>query len=388
MGRVPAHATHAGGERVQTKRAAGRGGQARGRDALRIVTLWALRPPARAWAYRQPSHYKLKAAEKIRTHFVLVAKQWLGFLGRLQAPPVPSYQTFIDEFGSYMDRERGLSPLTIRGECGHVRRFLQRQWAAGRSLPDISIRHLDEAIAQKGNQDGCCRASIGFYAASLRAFFRYAEAKGWCSPGLADGIMAPRVYRDEGMPSGPSWDVVQQLVKSTEGSRAIDIRDRAILLLLAVYGLRSEEVQRLQLEDVDWNRDRITIVRPKPRTIQESPLATTVGDAILRYLTDVRRHRPSRHVFLTVRAPYGPLSRSALWKAVSDRLRPLQLSLRHHGPHALRHACATRLLERGLSMKEIGDHLGHRDPDSTRVYAKVDLAGLREVADFDLGGLQ
>ena len=81
------------------------------------------------------------------------------------------------------------------------------------------------------------------------------------------------------------------------------------------------------------------------------------------------------------------MSRSALWKAVRDRLRPLQGSLRHHGPHALRHACATHLLAQGLSMKAIGDQLGHRDPDSTRLYAKVDLAGLREVAELDLGGL-
>jgi integrase len=200
--------------------------------------------------------------------------------------------------------------------------------------------------------------------------------------------MAPRVYRQELLPSGPSWDIVQHVLRSTEGSRPVEIRDRAILMLLAVYGLRSEEVQRLQLGDVDWDRNRITIVRPKPRTIQQFPLAATVGDAILRYLSDVRRHRPSRHVFLTVRAPYSPLSRSALWKVVRDRLRPLQLSIRHQGPHALRHACATHLLAQGLSMKEIGDHLGHRNPQSTCIYAKVDLAGLREVADMDLGGLR
>mgnify|MGYP002633027780 CR=1 FL=1 len=317
---------------------------------------------------------------------MLAAKQWLRFLGRLQAPPVPAYQPFIDAFGLYLEDERGLSSLTISGECGHVRRFLQREWAAGRSLSDVSVRHLDEAIAQKGSQDRCCRASIQYYTASLRAFFRYAETKGWCAPGLAAAIMAPRVYRDELTPSGPSWEVVQQLVKSTDGRRAVDIRDRALLLLLVVYGLRSEEVLRLQLEDVDWTRDRITIIRPKSRTIQEFPLVTPVGDAILRYLTDVRRQRPSRHVFLTVRAPYGPLSRSAVWKAVSERLRPLRLSLRHYGPHALRHACATRLLQQGVSMKEIGDHLGHRHPDSTRVYAKVDLAGLREVAEFEWEG--
>jgi integrase len=199
--------------------------------------------------------------------------------------------------------------------------------------------------------------------------------------------MAPRVYQHELLPAGPSWEVVQQLMQSTAGNRPVDIRDRAILMLLAIYGLRSEEVQRLQLADLDWDREVITIVRPKPRRTQQFPLTSTVGAAILRYLQEVRLHRPARHVFLTVRAPYGPLSRSALWKAVRDRLRPLQGSLRHHGPHALRHACATHLLAQGLSMKAIGDQLGHRDPDSTRLYAKVDLAGLREVAELDLGGL-
>jgi integrase/recombinase XerD len=68
-------------------------------------------------------------------------------------------------------------------------------------------------------------------------------------------------------------------------------------------------------------------------------------------------------------------------------LRPLNSSTRHQGPHSLRHACATHLLAQGLSLKEIGDHLGHRDPESTAVYAKVDFVGLRQVAEFDLGGV-
>lgn len=72
---------------------------------------------------------------------------------------------------------------------------------------------------------------------------------------------------------------------------------------------------------------------------------------------------------------------------VALRLRALGVSLRHYGPHALRHACATHLLGQGFTLKQIGDHLGHRHPDTTRVYAKVDLAGLRQVADFDMGDL-
>src|SRR5437867_12547828 len=150
--------------------------------------------------------------------------------------------------------------MTIRSECGHVRQFCSRHCTDGR-LAAISIRQIDEAIAQKGSQDHCRRASIKFYADSLRAFFRYAETKGWCRSGLAAAIMAPIIYQHELLPSGPSWEVVQQLLASTMGNRPVDIRDRAILMLFVVYGLRSEEVQRLQLEDLDWNREVLS--RPR-----------------------------------------------------------------------------------------------------------------------------
>lgn len=352
-----------------------------------VVQLTDVKAAAHRWAYRRPSHYKLRDAENIKRHFISVATRWLRFLGRLQAPPADWYQNFIDEFASYMEHDKGLSALTIRGECGHVRRFLARHCSAGKQLRDLSIRQIDEAIAQKAYPDGCCRASISFYAASLRAFFRYAEMRGWCQRGLSAAIVAPRIYQHELIPCGPSWGVVQQLLENTASDHPRDIRDRGILMLFAVYGLRSEEVQCLQLKDLDWEREVIHITRPKPRSVSQYPLVPAVGEAILRYLQEVRLRRPSRCVFLTLRAPYSPLSRSALWKVVSDRLRPLDPSLRHQGPHSLRHACATHLLAQGLSLKEIGDHLGHRNPRSTSVYAKVDLIGLREVAEFSLGGL-
>jgi integrase/recombinase XerD len=74
-----------------------------------------------------------------------------------------------------------------------------------------------------------------------------------------------------------------------------------------------------------------------------------------------------------------------MWAIVARQLRTRAPSLKHHGPHSIRHACATRLINQGLSLKEIGDHLGQRDPEATRIYAKVDLMRLREVASFDLG---
>ena len=112
-----------------------------------------------------------------------------------------------------------------------------------------------------------------------------------------------------------------------------------------------------------------------------------MGHAILRYLEHVRPRCSSRSLFLTIKAPLRPLAPSSLHHLVVSRMKTLDIRCRRRGPHALRHACASHLVAEGLSLKQIGDHLGHRSPHATRTYAKVDLAGLRQVADFDLGGL-
>jgi integrase len=165
------------------------------------------------------------------------------------------------------------------------------------------------------------------------------------------------------------------------------IRDHAILMVLAVYGVRSREVARLCLEDIDWQKETIVFTRAKVGGSHSFPLQESVGAAIVRYLKEVRPKSRCREVFLTRHAPIGPLSGGALWAVVGHHLRKRAPSIKHHGPHSLRHACATRLLNQGLSLKEIGDHLGQRDPEATRIYAKVDLVRLRQVASFDLGGL-
>ena len=163
---------------------------------------------------------------------------------------------------------------------------------------------------------------------------------------------------------------------------------RAILMLLATYGFRSGEVAGLCLEDLNWEREIISISRPKPRRAQEYPLVNQAGEAILRYLQQIRPRCAQREIFLTLKAPFRRLSQGALYRLVSTRLGALGIQVPRRGPHCLRHACAGRLVAEGFSLKEIGDHLGHRSTEATRIYAKVDLVGLREVADFDLGGLR
>jgi len=159
------------------------------------------------------------------------------------------------------------------------------------------------------------------------------------------------------------------------------------LLLLAIYGLRIDEVRQLQLEDIDWEREQLLIRQSKQRRPRTYPLSHTVGEAIVGYLQKVRPPCKDRTLFLRIRAPHRAFTVGGLWHIVGRRLRKLAIAVEHPGPHCLRHACATHLLTMGLSFKEIGDHLGHRSPDATHIYAKVDLAGLREIANFDLGGL-
>jgi site-specific recombinase XerD len=317
-----------------------------------------------------------------------LARRWLRFLQRLEEPPaaISPYADKIKAFADFMKRERGLSPVTIRNRCWLIPRFLNRLGRSDDSLGEITAQRIDEILQEMIREGHYARVSIQSMAGEVRAFFRYAETRGWCCQGLAACIRGPRLFAQVSLPTGPSAEEVQHLLAMTEGDRPVQIRDRAILLLLAIYGLRAGEVNRLRLEDFDWERELLTVMSSKTQRPRTYPLIRSVGDAVLRYLREVRPRTPHRELFLTLLAPIRPL-RHALWRIVATRLRSVNGSLRHYGPHALRHACAARLLAQGLSLKEIGDHLGHVDPEATRIYAKVDLVGLRQVADLDLGGL-
>ena len=345
---------------------------------------------ATAWAERatHPGRREGRSSSHSRRRFRHHAAQWLRFLGRLQEPPRPSAPCadLIADYAEYMTGERGLSSHTIDYRCAAIEDFLRRSRATKQSLHEITPTEIDHVLVEKITSGGYARVTVQTYASTLRSFFRLAEMRGWCRGGLAAAIRAPRVFPQERLPVGPSWEEVRRLLATTEGDDPTDIRDRAILLLLSVYGLRNGEVVHLRLEDFDWEQARLNVKRYKTREAQTYPLSRTIGDAVLRYLREVRPRSGHREIFLTMRAPFRPF-RSGLWRVVARRLRPLGVSIPHHGPHALRHACATELLRQGLSLKEIGDHLGHRQPDTTRIYAKVDLAGLRRVADLDLEGL-
>ena len=341
------------------------------------------------WVRHQRRQRRIRDATHCQRRFVQVATDWLRFLDRLVSPPTRpiGFGAWIDEFAGYMRDERGLSPRTISSHCWHVQSFLSWLDEQGGCPAEVRLEQIDSFLALRGAQ-GWCRVSIASSAAALRSFFRRMAAQGRCTTRLAAAIAGPRLFAQEALPVGPKWEDVRRLVASTATDDPQDIRDRAIVLLLAVYGLRCGEVVALTMDDVDWEREILHVSRPKQRCKQDYPLAAEVGEAILRYLQLVRPRGFSRSLFLTLRSPIRPLVASSLYRVVVSRMSALDIQSPRRGPHALRHACAAHLVAEGLSQKAIGDHLGHRSSDATRTYAKVDLIGLRQVADFDLGGLQ
>ena len=352
------------------------------------IALHEVEVAADGWVRHQRHQHRIGDSRFCRQRFVQVATDWLRFLERLKTTPeTPRAEAdLVDEFANYMRLERGLSPHTIHNRCWHAQAFLDWLSEQACSFAEVSLQQVDAFLATRGAQ-GWCRVSIASIASALRSFFVHMADRGRCADRFAAGIEGPRMFKHEVLPVGPQWEDVRRLIASADTDRPREIRDRAILLLLAVYGLRCSEVVALSLDDISWKQEILHISRPKQRCKQEYPLTTDVGNAVLRYLQQVRPRCASRSLFLTIKAPVRPLAASSLHYLVTTRMRTLDIHCPRRGPHALRHACATHLVAEGLSLKEIGDHLGHRSPDATRTYAKVDLIGLRQVADFNLGAL-
>ncbi len=353
------------------------------------VPLAAVAAAAERWAAEDPTRRGGDDAAASR-RLAGRAADWLRFAGRLECPSPPQpHSDYNAGFVAYMRQERGFSEATVLSFRHRVDEFLRRFCGDDYTLADVTIEMIDQALGQPHARTGKCRSrvTVRSHAHALRAFFRYAEDRGWCRRGLAEMIATPRIYTHATLPAGPTWEDVERLLEATEGDRPADLRARAILLLISAYGLRAGDVSRLSLDDIDWEAETIRVRCGKTRRTNLFPLSRRVAAAIVRYLREARPHSASRTLFLTLNAPVRPLPRTAISSSVFRLMRRTGTDCKRHGSHALRHAFAQRLLDKGFSLAEIGDCLGHRSPVATALYAKVNLAGLREVANFDLGGL-
>jgi site-specific recombinase XerD len=291
-----------------------------------LITRAEIQAEADRWAQRPLRPPAVPDTRRTSRRFSRHAARWRASLGRWPPPPL-RYPGHVARFADHRLQERGLSPRTAEYRCRMVPQFLAGIDDAGLARAALTSPQVDQQLARMAHDGGYARTSVRTHASALRAFFRYAEACGWCRPGLAIAILAPRAFPHAALPAGPSWDDVNRLLAAAQGDRPVDGRDRALLLRRAVHGLRAGEVVRLRREDFDGERERLTIPHSKGQRPRTSPLVRPVGDAILRYLRDVRPRAPRREVLLTPSAPLRPLRRGALGQVVRWRLRALGLIL-------------------------------------------------------------
>jgi integrase/recombinase XerD len=231
---------------------------------LRDVWIDEIEEAAQQWTRQQRWNPVARSYEHSASYFTYVAKKWLHFAGVLKSPLIPRmrFADEIDEFAKWSTEEKEMSALTVRSHRYKVSLFLKWFSDRHRSLARVRLSDVDEFLIFKGTH-GWSRKSARGYADAMRAFFRYAEQRAWCKPRIAEGITSPRLYAQEGLPEGPEWKQVQRLLKSARGNSAAALRARAVLSLLAVYGLRSGEISRLLLSDFDWRLETFTVNHSK-----------------------------------------------------------------------------------------------------------------------------
>jgi len=354
--------------------------------SLRPVTVTELIAAADKWSGSETKYCRTENyIHKYKLWLIYLAKLWLSMFNCLiddTQHPI-HFQKELDEYLCFQLEDRGLSGQTIISRETILKCYLtimdKRCSAIGQITPDI----IDDVIIQR-TQTNLSRRTIRTELSVLKSFFCFAKEKGWCTNVLSASIRIPRIYQYELLPSAPERADVQRLISECKMTTPTHIRDFAILQLLTVYGLRSGEIAALQLEDLDWRKETIHIKRSKGCKPQLFPLNRTVGEAIIRYLQESRPNKSTlREVFLTRVAPYRALNNGSIYAIVNRRMKPMNLNIKSHGPHSLRHACATYLINSGFSLKGISDYLGHQNIETTRIYAKVDLVNLHKVADIN-----
>jgi site-specific recombinase XerD len=293
----------------------------------------------------------------------------------------------LNEFCADMIKIRGLSPRTVEGYRWRISFFLK--WLVAErhgNLSALCLKDVDDFLNHLRERH-CATTTIASNCQAFRTFFAYADGRELCPSGLPAGIQSPRISKYRSGHIAPTWTEVKRLLSVVQGQNALDLRARAIILLFIVYGLRSSEVSDLRLSDFDWRQETFGIRRAKRGGTQQYPIQFEVGEAILRYLQYARPRSPSRHLFVGIVRPFAPISEGGMWQIIATRMKQAAVTSNHIGPHALRHACATRLLRKGVSIPDIADFLGHRSTRCIQVYARYDTRRLHKIAAFSLRGV-
>lgn len=297
---------------------------------------------------------------------------------RVTAPPPTPVEAALGHFQQYLRQERSLSEATVINYTPVARSFLSERFPKGAiHCQRITAADITAFVQRQATLVTSKRAPL--VVTALRSFLRYLFHHGIVAVDLATCVPTIATWSLSKVPRFLAEEQVQKILDSC-AKTAIGKRDYALLLLLARLGLRAGEVVALTLGDFDWEAGLVT-VRGKGKRVAQMPLPSEVGTAIADYLSTARPQCSSRRVFIRAKAPLTGFANSVAICSLVDRaLERAGVESEYRGSHVFRHSLATLMLQRGASLPEIGDLLRHRRPDTTRIYAKVDLVALRSIA--------
>jgi site-specific recombinase XerD len=279
----------------------------------------------------------------------------------------------------YLKEERSLVDRTVKGYLPFVRQFLLERFeddaialslVEGKDILAFVARHAHD------NSPTAARSMV----TALRSFFRFLRMRGDISIDLAACVPSVADWRLSTLPKSIEPEQVEMILQSCDRRTMIGRRDYAVLLLLARLALRAGEVAAVMLDDINWESGELTI-RGKGNRYDRLPITSDVGRALAAYLKNGRPNCASRRLFIRSRAPLtGFVTSEAVGSIVRRAFRRAAICSPHKGAHVLRHSAATMMLKKEASLREIGAILRHEHPDTTAIYAKVDLTSLRTVA--------
>ena len=298
---------------------------------------------------------------------------------RIPSRRLTSAERCAQAYERYLREIRGLAKATIVNYVPFIRSFLKDCFDDGpvmlsRLCASDVVRFVQRQAAHLHQK----RAKL--LTCALRSFLRYVRYLGKTKLDLAAAVPIVANWSMSSIPRAITEDQVRHLLSSVDRRTAMGRRDYAILILLARLGLRSGEVASLELGDIDWKAGQLS-VRGKTGQRSELPLTAEVGKVIAAYLRRGRPHSTSRRVFLRAKAPVrGFRGASGVGSIVRHRLQRAGIDAPTLGAHQFRHGLASSLLRHGASLSEIGELLGHHNPETTKIYIKVDLDALRTLA--------
>jgi site-specific recombinase XerD len=292
-----------------------------------------------------------------------------------QADPAEKVATL---FGAELHR-RGYSKHSIFGHVWSARRFLRTVWTEHDGVSQLTHSEVRDYLTN--NFDGRKSNSLGTLFSRLRVLLRFLHASGLTEHDLSAAVPSPRNLRFSALPAYMSVSQLNSVLEACDLSTTPGRRDLAVLLLLSRLGLRASEVARLSLDDIDW-RAGLLRVNGKGGRVATMPLPKDVGAAISDYILHGRPTSGSRTIFHRVQTPRTPFETATPVILIARRaLKRAKISgMRSHHAHIFRHTFATIAIRSGVGMTELAQLLRHKDPDTTRIYAKFDIEGLRSLS--------